>query len=50
MKTITIKLRAKHTEGPNKGQEWSPQTDDHLEYLVKQRLHGLDYEIISIEE
>ena len=52
MKTITIKLRAKHTEGPNKGQEWSPQTDAHILKLVGWALAPtkLDYEIVKIEE
>lgn len=45
-KTITIKLRAE----TQKGEPWSPQTDAHLSYIVKEKLGTLHYEIIKIEE
>ena len=49
--TITVKIIPKYTEGPNKGQDWSPLTEAHCRVLVEQAMRrtGLYYEI-TVEE
>ena len=45
-KTIVIEVKAE----TQNGEPWSPQTDGHLAYLIKEKLGTLHYKIIEIKD
>lgn len=51
MKAI-IAIIPKYTQGPNKGQDWSPLTESHVRILIGEAMKrtGLEWEIIRLEE